>query len=99
MTDHSADKAWRVSHGDEGASPTPVGAPSRMSHDGGEVWPTAVPPSPMMDPSPAPLRQRLRFDGCAFQPCRRPKFDVESAEALLLPEQQALDDIEIIEID
>lgn len=57
-------------------------------------------PSPMTQPSPAPLRQRLGLDLQDFQPCRRMKLP-QAASACLQQQswEQDLEDVEVIEID
>ncbi len=56
--------------------------------------------SPMVQPSPAPLRQRLNLDGIAFQPCRRISAAPTLAEdGPVCSTMQSLDDVDVIEID
>ena len=55
-------------------------------------------PSPMVQPSPAPLRQRLGLDACSFQPCRRMRLPAAAANAKGPPWQEKAE-VEIIEID
>ena len=56
-------------------------------------------PSPIVQPSPAPLRQRLGLDASAFQPCRRMRLAVAAADSQGCQPWQQEAEVEIIEID
>ena len=80
------------------SSPTRSSKPSHCSQSGIDAGVACE--SPMVQPSPAPLRQRLGLAGNAFQPCRRAQSsDVTSEDGPLPCVMSSLDDVEVIEID
>ncbi|KAK9821528.1 hypothetical protein WJX74_007267 [Apatococcus lobatus] len=103
QTQHSCDPGHVVSPRRSLAaalSPARAGARAACScDDHGCIDGDAPCLSPMVQPSPAPLRQRLGMDACAFQPCKRMELPVASAISRYPVHLIHEDGVEIIEVD